>query len=1698
MFCKMQRKIHYTTYFLLNLFFLILGGHICMAQWNNVNTGTTEDLYSVDYYSPNDIWIGSFNQILTTGNNGSSWVIRPIKDDAGQNFPAANMYDIALTSSTNAIGTGFFLFGNAEYILTTTNTGDNWNLTYNNPTSGSIRMVDLSSQRAVAVGANGRIAVSNNAGSSWTFTNSGINTLITDVKFASHDTVYAASGNKILRSVDGGVNWTIKSFASSFQNISCDHGTIYAGGYNSLMKSKDNGLTYTDIPVPFEYAGVIYALNKDTLLAAGKDGLYVSRSGGQYWEKYILPSSFHEVKMIDFYNLENGIAVGEKGYVIRTTNLSKTPRVPLSLFSIINNTSTYCLGETITFTNTSVPGCTYKWLMNGTVFSTAYIPPSLKLNTEGDVTLSLIVSNSYGSDTSSVSLNVIGHTIKPITYALSQDTTCSGNMGGFILTNTQKDIIYYLKKGNTFVSGPITSTGGTLYFSTSEPVTIATNYSIEARKITQCFSDTLIFPLKTIYVYTGTTSPQQICTPLNQTCNYTDFPQGITQVNFGSIVNVSSNRLFSNYTDYSCCKNTDVVMGDTYPLFINTAAANGVFTKVWIDFNADGIFDENTENVVSDYSAPSQTKNIKIGNTTVFNKKVRMRISADDLYTKSCSRGCGETEDYSITILPAHVPPVSSFDVKETVTCTTKMDFTNTAYNAISYTWDFGDGSPTVTTFNATHEYPNPGTYIISLKTCNPYGCHTSTQTKTVVIPDVPAPVCIPDIQDRPSDHMEIAYFAFDSLMYNFPTNPKKYNDFTCTKQVHVNASSTYNLVLSGQYNGYLSMWIDYNNDGKLAQNEMIENGYHFNPGTPVPLFIPTDAVQNKPLRMRLLAYGFDYNPKFIYEGCNNGSTIYTAQADDYTIFIGPLIPVIVNFNAFPANTCLGEYVHFENKTQNATTYFWDFGDGTTDSTRYPSHLYKVPGTYTVSLKAFNAKFKDSLTRTALVVISPTIPTPVITLSGNVLSTPTVAQSYQWYRNDSLINGANSSMFTPLISAVYKLVISNGTSCSASSAPFSYFPLKADFAAASTTGCGVTTIKFTDLSKNNTQNTFNWGDGTSDVYSKGAVPTHTYKPGIYTVSLFACNGSNKCDTLIRPALITIFNTISAPVLTKKDTIIYAHSKGGVSFEWYRDGNFGTPLTFFDSVYKNNRDGYYNVLAVSKDGCKSALSDTLYYFPLHVNFINTPVAVCGDSSANVTLYNYTLNATTYLWNFGDGSYSTDFNPPLHLYKEGTYTITLKACSDTICDSIVRKNYVHVDPKPFEVKITPALTLLCPGSAVDVILTTPDVPTYKYTWYYFGNPVDNTNTYRATKFGRYELDVENAYGCFTYAIGEVNEDNFCVWPGDANNDGLVYNTDLLPIGLNYGKKGIARATVSYDFNGNHVEDWNIPQDNGFDMKHVDCNGDGTIDYNDTIAVNLNFRKEKPGFVFQNIPKPTDDASIYFETDKNSYKPGEWVNARLMMGKANAPVTDLYGLSFFIQFDGSKVEDESLSLKYTSSWLNTPSNKALTFSKNDPSTGSFLGAIIGTDHSNRSGYGKIADFRFKIRKDVVDFDNMFLVANAYAVDIAAKPMVVVSDAFEIPIDPVITTVDEALIKNKISVYPNPYQDHVNITYTLNKKSEVRIEVLNTLGQHLETIAETDQSAGKYTFDFNLKAKGYEAGVYLLKIMIDEHISVNRIIGL
>ena len=81
-------------------------------------------------------------------------------------------------------------------------------------------------------------------------------------------------------------------------------------------------------------------------------------------------------------------------------------------------------------------------------------------------------------------------------------------------------------------------------------------------------------------------------------------------------------------------------------------------------------------------------------------------------------------------------------------------------------------------------------------------------------------------------------------------------------------------------------------------------------------------------------------------------------------------------------------------------------------------------------------------------------------------------------------------------------------------------------------------------------------------------------------------------------------------------------------------------------------------------------------------------------------------------------------------------------------------------------------------------------------------------------------------------------------------------------------------------------------------------------------------------------------------------------------------------------------------------------------------------------------------------------------------------------------------------VSAFPNPFSDVLNVQYTLTKTSDVRIEVINSLGQKIAEQKLDDQAAGQYTQILNAESLHMIQGLYTIRIIIGEEIATVKAI--
>ena len=81
-----------------------------------------------------------------------------------------------------------------------------------------------------------------------------------------------------------------------------------------------------------------------------------------------------------------------------------------------------------------------------------------------------------------------------------------------------------------------------------------------------------------------------------------------------------------------------------------------------------------------------------------------------------------------------------------------------------------------------------------------------------------------------------------------------------------------------------------------------------------------------------------------------------------------------------------------------------------------------------------------------------------------------------------------------------------------------------------------------------------------------------------------------------------------------------------------------------------------------------------------------------------------------------------------------------------------------------------------------------------------------------------------------------------------------------------------------------------------------------------------------------------------------------------------------------------------------------------------------------------------------------------------------------------------------NEVKAFPNPFDDIVYISYSVEKASDVMLSVFNSLGQKMTTIDNGMMQPGNYTF--MIKTTNYEKGIYFFQLKIDDQLKNGKII--
>lgn len=476
------------------------------------------------------------------------------------------------------------------------------------------------------------------------------------------------------------------------------------------------------------------------------------------------------------------------------------------------------------------------------------------------------------------------------------------------------------------------------------------------------------------------------CTPGKATSPLASaYGMGIFNVMLGSINN-SSGNYSEGYQDFSCAPtaavSTNLTVSTPTPLSIMNGTLANENVRVWLDYNNDGVFTADELAFTSD-NKKLHTGSITPPATAVTGRPLRLRVAADFAdapVPTACSTPLySQDEDYTVTLVANTSRPTAAFAASATTVCAGAVQFTDQSTGApTSWRWNFGDGT-TSTAQNPAHPYAATGTYQVTLTATNAVGSSTSAATTITYNGSVPvAASCAGLAATANCCNYGLTRVRLNTIDNTSADGSAGYQDFTCPQRTSLMVGKKYPLLLTtGGTNAHdTRAWLDLNNDGVFSASEKVAEA--LNTASPsLAITVPTTAVLNQPLRLRLVADGVGTNP----QPCGAPTL---GQVEDYTVTAIPNTspPTAAFTSTYVAGGCTSPantFTFTDQTTDSPAAWLWSvspgtgvtFVNGTSATSQNPQLAFATAGYYTVTLTASNANGSTTATNAPLLIQVP-------------------------------------------------------------------------------------------------------------------------------------------------------------------------------------------------------------------------------------------------------------------------------------------------------------------------------------------------------------------------------------------------------------------------------------------------------------------------------------------------------------------------------------------------------------------------------------------------------------------------------------------------------------------------------------------------------------------------------------------------------
>lgn len=654
----------------------------------------------------------------------------------------------------------------------------------------------------------------------------------------------------------------------------------------------------------------------------------------------------------------------------------------------------------------------------------------------------------------------------------------------------------------------------------------------------------------------------------------------------------------------------------------------------------------------------------------------------------SASNNCGTvTENLTVTVTENPVASIGS-NIQSGCAPLTINYLDNSTGNPTAWNWTFPGGTPSSSTDrHPAVSYAQMGEYDVTLQVSNAAGTDVTTLTQYMHVNAIPQ-LSAGYTSNLLQVDFTSTYSNASSVTWNFgdgftsvEDNPSHHYPVAGTYNVTVTASN-----ICGTVTENLTVTVDLGPTAGI--NSDLRSGC-------APLTINfQDASSSNTTAWNWRfpggnpASSTEQNPTVTYPSAGQYDVrldVSNPQGTDsqtWTEYISVTTTPTASYDVEVA----GNVVTMTNTTPG-TTASWAVSDGVTSTLQTFTHVLSANGTYQIDFSATNECGSSDL---SFDVVMDAYPASGFTLGSTTsgcapltveyISTASQATNFSW----SFPGGVPSNSTDPNPVIIYssagnydvRLEVSNQYGSDATTLPSAITVTDVPVMNFESESNG-SLIRFSNTSSGGTSNySWDFGDTTTSTLEN---PTHTYtEPGSYIVSFTAINdcGSATLERVVivdfsTPTIGSSFSLTSGCVPLEVQ-ITDQSSNNPTAWSWEFPGGSPASSTDQNPVVTYNTPGVYSIIAVvsNQDG-SSSLEYTDAITVADVPFSEFDII---QDSENITVINNSSGATSYSWDFGDGTTSIVAEPSHTYVNTGDYEIILSATND--CGTVQYSQMVSI--------------------------------------------------------------------------------------------------------------------------------------------------------------------------------------------------------------------------------------------------------------------------------------------------------------------------------------------------------------------------------------------------------------------------------------